>query len=679
MRNTSNFSGPSLVHFSRWSRKSYAVFNSLNKLIKIGRLKVSISILTLATGVVFAQDQLNMHPQPDQIELDELEVTAQAEPLVFSQHGRSITTITQKEIESAPVNNLASLLSFVQSVDIRQRGAQGVQSDLSLRGGSFDQVLVLLNGIPISDPQTGHFNLNLPIHLDDILRIEVLRGPGARIFGPNAFSGAINIITKSAKNNGLSARLTGGQNAYYEYGISGHLALNNWKTMISYNQSASDGYMENTDFKSYQGYLSSSLQLKKILIDAQLGLIQKSFGANSFYSPKYPMQYESNQTYLASFGLHFGKKVSVSIFPFYRQNRDHWQLTREKPDLYQNFHQTDVYGLRGKSIFYSVIGKSTLGINLKQESLLSSSMGEKLDEPINIPWSEHQFKYSYHRSHASLYLEQSKHFLDKWQVSLGLLAHWYQAEYNHFKVYPGIDISYQLNDKLRFYASANQAMRLPTFTDLFYSGPANKGNKNLLPEKSLTFEAGAQFTRDKYQFGASLFQRQGKDIIDWVWFDSIWQTQNFTELTTNGIELSVQTSPHLWTPLKFWKNLEVDYTYLDMVKGKSDVQSKYALNHLRHQLNIKILFELINNLELTVNGSYKERFGSYQTYNFEDENYEDHPYEDYFLVNARVSYLFRNFQFYVEAQNLSDVQIIEFGVHQPGLWLMAGCKFQWGK
>lgn len=675
MMNTGKLSGTSFVHFSRWTRKSWAVFNSLNKVVRIGRLKLTLSMLTLSTAAVLGQDLIQTSEFSDNVELDELEVTAQSEPLVFAQHGRMITTISRQEIESAPVSDLAGLLSYVQSVDIRQRGAQGVQADVSLRGGSFDQVLVLLNGIPVSDPQTGHFNLNLPIHLDDIQKIEVLRGPGARIFGPNAFSGAINIITKATDNNQLKAHASGGQNAFYDYGVSGNASVKNWNTLVSYNQKASDGYIENTDFKSRNAFLQSSLQLKNIFLDAQVGWMDKSFGANSFYSPKYPLQYETNQSRLGSLGIHFGKKVRVSLLPYYRQHRDNWQLTREKPELYQNFHQTDVYGIRGKSIFYSALGKTNIGINFKQEDLLSSSMGEALDKPKDISWSsENQFKYGFERSHAGLYLEQTKELFQKWTLSAGVLLHWY-SEAEQAQWYPGIDISYQLHKNWKLSASVNNAMRLPTFTDLFYSGPANMGNPDLVAEKSLTFELGAEYSVEGFQANVALFQRQGTDIIDWVWYDTIWKTENITELTTNGVELSTQLSPNVLWNIPVWKNLKIDYTYLDMQKKEGDLQSKYALNHLRHQLNFQLLFEPVKKLTLSLQTSYKDRVGSYQTYDFDQGQYGESPYQDYFLMSGRIAYQFNMFQVYAEAQNLSDISYVEFGVPQPGLWLFGGVKF----
>lgn len=469
--------------------------------------------------------------------------------------------------------------------------------------------------------------------------------------------------------------MAAGQNAFYDLGASANASLNNWNTLVSYNQKSSEGYMKNTDFLSRDAFLQSSLQLNNLLLDAQLGWMDKSFGANSFYSPKYPLQYEINHSRLASLGIHFGTKFRLSILPYYRQHRDNWQLNRDNPILYQNFHQTDVYGVRGKTIFYSVLGKTNIGLNLNQENLLSISMGEKLDHPKNISWnSENQFKFGFNRSHVGLYIEQTKDFLEKWTVSAGVLLHWY-SESERANWYPGLDISYQLHQNWKLSASVNNAMRLPTFTDLFYTGPANMGNPDLMAEKSLTFELGAEYAIDGFQFNLALFQRQGKDLIDWVWYDTIWKTENITELTTNGIEVSGRFSPNILWNIPFWENLQLDYTYLDIHKTEADYQSKYALNHLRHQFNIQIVVEPIKKLQLSLQGSYKDRIGTYQTYHFEESVYEEYPYKDYLLMSGRISYQLKMIQLYAEAQNLSDIEYIDLGIQQPGFWLFGGVKF----
>jgi vitamin B12 transporter len=188
-----------VISFSRWSRKSYAVFNSLGKVIRIAVLCLVSSILVLPCR---AQENRDTLITPETISgqaLDEVVVSAQLGPVVQSQLMRVVQVISRAEIEQSPVRDLAGLLESVRGIDIRKRGTFGMQADISIRGGTFDQTLILINGINITDPQTGHHNLNVPVDPHSIERIEILQGAGARIFGPNAFNGAVNIITKGAR------------------------------------------------------------------------------------------------------------------------------------------------------------------------------------------------------------------------------------------------------------------------------------------------------------------------------------------------------------------------------------------------------------------------------------------------------------------------------------------------
>ena len=110
---------------------------------------------------------------------------------------RTISIITIEDIKNSPATNLVELLQQEAGVDIRRQGVYGMQSDLYIRGGGFDQTLLLIDGIKSEDPQTGHHTLNIALPLEVIKRIEIIKGPAARIFGQNSFTGAINIVTKS--------------------------------------------------------------------------------------------------------------------------------------------------------------------------------------------------------------------------------------------------------------------------------------------------------------------------------------------------------------------------------------------------------------------------------------------------------------------------------------------------
>jgi iron complex outermembrane receptor protein len=176
-------SAQKVLIFSKWKRKSYSLFQTLNKQVVISVLATTYLLSVPAITIAIEQDTTEIKMEYD---LAEIEVSAQRSPALYSQVARIVSVIERKEIESSPAQSVQDLLEYVAGVDVRQRGVEGVQADVSIRGGTFDQTLILLNGINITDPQTGHHNLNIPLSLSQIERIEILEGPAARVYGPNA-------------------------------------------------------------------------------------------------------------------------------------------------------------------------------------------------------------------------------------------------------------------------------------------------------------------------------------------------------------------------------------------------------------------------------------------------------------------------------------------------------------
>ena len=175
------------------------------------------------------------------VEIEEIIIQANRLQLPVSESSNTVNIITRQQLESTPVHSVAEALQHVAGLDIRQRGVHGDQADVSLRGGTFDQVLILINGVKMADPQTGHHSLNLPLNMDNIERIEILKGPGARVYGQNAFSGAINIITKISDEDNA---YVGGQIG--QYGLRNIKAgftksTEKFKSLLAYSRNASDG------------------------------------------------------------------------------------------------------------------------------------------------------------------------------------------------------------------------------------------------------------------------------------------------------------------------------------------------------------------------------------------------------------------------------------------------------
>ena len=184
------------LKFKHFTRKSYALFACLGKEVVIGTLSASTLTYAKAEGVSTKPVKADTTVMHREVTLDEVSITGSRAPMTRSQAARMVSVLERKDIETAPVQSVNDLLKYVASVDARQRGPIGAQTDVSIRGGNYEQITILLNGINICDPQTGHNAFDFPVDASDIERIEVLEGPAGRVFGTSSLLGAINIVTK---------------------------------------------------------------------------------------------------------------------------------------------------------------------------------------------------------------------------------------------------------------------------------------------------------------------------------------------------------------------------------------------------------------------------------------------------------------------------------------------------
>ncbi|HRZ98854.1 MAG TPA: TonB-dependent receptor plug domain-containing protein, partial [Paludibacter sp.] len=267
------------------------------------KLFISLILALIAIPLSFGQTQTDtVH-----VNLSGIDVVAERNK-IFSDMGRIVTVLSKKDIQKLSVNSIDELLESIPGIDIRNRGINGTQADISMRGGSFDQVLVLLNGVNITDPQTGHYNLDIPLDLADVMRVEVLQGSSARIYGPNAFSGAINIVTEKNIKKELTGQLTGG--SYNSFGQSLTAALGSEKiqSFISLSHKSSEGYRENTDFRMYNAFSQTIIRTENAgKFDFQASYQQKAYGANGFYSLAYPNQFDFTRTIFSALNWSLSK------------------------------------------------------------------------------------------------------------------------------------------------------------------------------------------------------------------------------------------------------------------------------------------------------------------------------------------------------------------------------------
>ena len=495
----------------------------------------------------------------------------------FSDVSRSIEILDKKEIKALQANSINELLQSVGGVDLRQRGVNGVQGDLSIRGGTFEQALVLINGIKMLDPQTGHHLMNLPITIEDIERIEVLKGPGARVYGQNAYSGAINIITKTASDFGATAGLERGSYGLMNIfaSVDAPVADLNQKFSISHN--SSDGYRENTDYVMLHLFYQGQVAREKGDINIMAGHTSRNFGANGFYgNESFTEQYEETRTTFGALSMK-QKAGNWTVEPklSWRQNKDNWQFRRSNPEFFQNFHTSKV--LTGEIQSQMVHGSGMLGIGVELN---------KIDLESNNLGTRERTQLGFHLENRFLLLDE------RLDITPGL----YLLQISDFgtQFFPGLDIGYRLSNRSKLFVNAGRTSRIPSFTDLYYEDRGNLGNPNLETESAFTFELGGNIKSNNTFFQASYFRRSSSDLIDWFKInpDDRWMPDNFGNATFSGLDFTIEYRDRLGT--SFLQNLKASYLFLDARLNETDdvALSRNVLENLKHQLILQTNFRL---------------------------------------------------------------------------------------
>ncbi len=681
----------SKIIFKQWTNANFAIFNTIGKQIKIAVLLPAYLLISF-TG----QAQIDSTVSVEQIEI--LSVRTQTDILNTA---RTVHIISGDEIKNLPITNIPDILEQFAGIDVRQRGAQGIQADISMKGGSFEQVLILINGVKLNDSQTGHHNMNLPVSLENIERIEILEGAGSRLFGINAYSGAVNIITKTDQNNKLKMHAFAGEHAHYGTALAANFKLAGIRNHLSGKYTSSRGYLDtatinNTDFTTFNIFWQSDYQKHDKKIDLQAGYTDKAFGANAFYSPKFPWQYEQTRTSYAAVNASAGRKNRIFLTGYFRQNQDRFELFREDkyrrngsyfingtdtakyyPDIYadwnyyhgHNYHLTKTYGSELKTILNTKIGRSVLDVEYRYEDILSNVLGENSDT-IPVPNEDYgEFTKAKTRSNINLCAEQL-YQIKRLTFSAGITAN-YSPDFN-WNISGGADISFRFKSNNSFFCAVNQAVRLPTFTDLYYTGATNIGNPDLKPEEALNYETGLKYHTKNTTVQISVFKRKGKNTIDWVRKSDAekWQSMNLTELTTQGAEFSLN---HHFAPKSVFKNINFAYGYINSDKESGEYFSNYALDYLKHKIVFSISHKIAGKLSASWQVRYENRNGTYTKYI--DNNYVEYDYEPFYIINAKLFWRNNWLELYSEATNITNANYREAGgLQAPGSWFHTGIK-----
>lgn len=613
--------------------------------------------------------------------IDEVVVASERLPVSLSQVVRPVTVIERNALGAMPQQGLADVFEYVPSVDIRQRGPLGVQADLSIRGGTYDQNAILINGINFTDPQTGHSNLSIPLDIDHVAQIEVIEGPAGRAIGANALGGAVGFVTPTEQTLNLRANALYGEHGLYKAALSATGGSSMLSGFVAASAMGSNGYIHNTDFAAKNVFARGVLDLGKAELNAQFGFADKAYGSNGFYSLSYPEQYEENKTWLSSVGVSAGKQFNIKANTYWRRLDDRYLLVRDNPAFYQNYHLTDVIGANLQLAMRTALGLTALGTEWRNESILSTRLGDELSEARAIRGlSDVRYDHAYSRLYTTVFVDHTFQY-GRLRVSGGGIMYVGVNPKATARFYPGLDISVQANSQLRLFASISSAFRLPTFTDLFYQSPNNVGNRHLRMEQAYIYETGAALSLSAFSAKAKLFFRQGSDIIDWVRTadTALYTPLNMLTLNTLGYELGFVLRPFQWFAHNGWCSLErvgLGYAYIDATKQSGQYQSVYALDYLKHKATASVELMLWRRLNCSAIAVYQHRNGSYDLEDPSTRIATAIPFAGFATLDVRVAYRLPHLTPYIEATNITNAEAFDYsGLLLPRRWIKVGVRW----
>jgi len=562
-------------------------------------------------------------------------------------NAKSVAVIEGAAFNESVYRAIPDLIGNIGGVDIRRRGPEGVQTDINIRGTTFEQNTVLIDGVSVSDPQTGHHNMDLPVTAQDIERIEMLKGPASSLYGANAFGGVINIITKRPREDKVIIETEGGSHDYYKGALSVSYPVGMFGNRFSFEESRSTGYMPETEFDITSLSNATSVETGAGVYDILFGYTKKDFGAGSFYSNLYPDEEEHTDTrFFSVSGTAESGTLKMTPKLFLRRHKDKFALDRNRPGWQTNYHTTYDYGGALNFGLENECADAAYGFELSRDTIDSTNT------------------QTHERGKGGLYVEISPHLFEKLYVNIGLREDFISVfGWQHS---PSVSAAYATSDSFKIRSSIGKAYRMPTFTDLYYADAANIGNPDLHPEYCWSYEAGADYATPLLNCSATYFYRNSYDTIDWTRSSSRdpWRVSNIGDIDTNGFESSLEFFPAKAVKELPIEKIYVTYTALDSYR-KHDYLSKYALDYLKQQVSSSVVLDIYGfKNSWTLN--YKKRIGD----------------SGFIVIDTRVTKeIFRKdkaaFSVFLDICNLFDVKYSEqSNIPMPGRWFKSGARLE---
>jgi iron complex outermembrane receptor protein len=564
---------------------------------------------------------------------DVIVVTGTYEPVSLEEMDRSVNTVDVQSLRLLS-GSVADFLQLDPSLDLRERAPDGVQADLSIRGSTFGQTLILLDGLRLNDAQTGHHNLDIPVPLNSLSRVEVLHGSGSALYGSDAVAGVVNFITRSPQKAEFRLRSAAGN-----FGVNreaGELSVRQRgvSQLFAFSRDFSSGFITNRDYRNLS--ITSSTHLNSLWgpVHILLAHTDRPFGAQGFYGDF--NSWERTRTWFVALHQSLGAKTELSLA--FRRHTDHFVLYRDQPEKFQNRHVTEGWqaSLRRRD---PVSRNSVLhyGMEGYRDSIDSTNLG------------------THARNRGAAYLSYDVRALRRFSFTLGGRQEVYNSTRGQFS--PTVAAGVWLSPHLKLRASVSRAFRLPTYTDLYYHDPANQGSPDLRPEKAWDYEGGFSWNAGRRVRGdVTAFERKDTDGIDYVRrsVSDIWRATNIHRLRFTGVESAVTGE------IRRSQRVEFRYTAL---RGSGDalagIMSRYVFNYPSHSAVASWVGWFGGEVAARVRLGALQRLGR----------------DPYALVDVSVARTNGRFKPFVQFANLTGTSYQEIpGVPMPGRTFVGGVE-----
>ena len=586
-------------------------------------------------------------PSPARVDV-RIDVTT-VEPLLFSEDLPE-RSVTQFDLREQPLlfNNPVEYLRQDASLNLESRAGNGVQADLSIRGTTFEQTLVLVNGLRINDPETGHLNLDIPVPLEAIARIDVLHGSGSTVYGSDAIGGAVNLITRPPVATSITTKAGFGNQGSEEQHLQADFRSDSVDGQLTGSRDTSDGFYSGGS--NDRGYHSNAVAAETWITKSRLGTTDillaasdRPYGANLFYGP-YP-SWERTKGWFGSVQQQLGPKTALDFA--YLRHTDLFVLFDGQPSIYENNHVASNWegALRRTDDLGNVLGKGSIvsyGLEADADTIASSNLGH------------------HGRNQGAGYANLSLREIKRLSLTFGAREEILSGGDNVFS--PSFAGAFRLSSNLRLRGAAGHGFRLPTYVDLNYSDPTTIGNPELKPETSWSYEGGLDWTPGgRFRLSATGFQLNQHNAIDYAKHslaDPKWQAINVDHLNFTGAETSLRVR------LPGSQEIGLSYTAVRAAAPPAGLISEYAYNYAAQRAVFSWSGEFLHQVTARTQVAAVQR-----------TQHTVYPLWDLSIARSQ-----GRVQPYLRLMNLSNTGYQEIpGVPLPGRTVMGGVAYVWSK